>query len=112
MSTDNPFGTDAAPPSPPADDPRDRIIAAQAEEIAALRGRRNAPAAEVPSAAHTVEADETLSSIAAKYGSSAEVVYGVNKTAIEGGASSRGFPDSEGGRILFPGTVLKVPHLS
>jgi hypothetical protein len=89
----------------------DQLIASLMAENAALRSRRNIASPEVPGVQHTVQTGDTLDSIAAQHGSSATLVYGANSTIIEAKAGARGFPDSEGGRLLFPGTVLKVPQV-
>jgi hypothetical protein len=66
------------------------------------------PEAESPTI-HVVQPDDTLDSIAEQYGLDAQVLYQLNTTTLEGEATCRGLAGgSEGGRILFPGTTLKL----
>jgi nucleoid-associated protein YgaU len=58
---------------------------------------------------YTVQEGDTLESIAEDKGTDPTVLYAVNASHLEGHATSRGFPSSESGRLLWPGSVLNVP---
>ena len=110
------------------DSAKDKYIADLENQINALRGRRNLPASEAPFISHTVTVADVsstktdaaggvvgvhpLEAIGAKYNVDPNVIYARNATRIEAEAGARGFPDSEGGRLLWPGTELKVPKVA
>ena len=92
---------------------KDAQIAALTSELQAVRARRNIPVPSAPHINHTVTSDEALSggleAIGEKYNVHPDLLYAHNTATIEGNATARGFQDSEGGRLLWPGTVLRVP---
>ena len=61
---------------------------------------------------YTIKSGDTLWGIAQKQlGSGAKYssIYSLNKTIIEDTAKKRGKTSSEGGKWIFPGTVIKLP---
>ena len=106
---------------PTAQVDKDAQIAALKEELNALRGRRNLPTPEAPHVLHVVKNEDLtvtdkdnnyvhpLTVIANQYGTDADILYAHNGITLEANARARGFPDSEGGRLIWPGTVLRVP---
>ena len=61
---------------------------------------------------HTVQKGDTLWAIARKYygnGSKYTSIYNENKTIIEQTAKKYGNKSSNGGNLIYPGTVLTIP---
>jgi hypothetical protein len=97
--------------TPPVD-PRDAQIAFLTQQLNNLRGSRGVQVADpTPFVAHTVTAEQehNLPAIAEQHGVDPALIYAHNAVTLEGNAQARGFRDSEGGRLIWPGTELKVP---
>jgi LysM repeat protein len=92
-----------------ANDPRDSQIALLLRELDAVRARQGVPATQVPHVKYVVQPGDTLASIGKTFDSPVSILQAINSVTLEGHAQARGFQDSEGGRLLFPGTELKVP---
>lgn len=99
----------AAAEAAKANDPRDSQIALLLRELDAVRARQGVPATQVPHVKYVVQPGDTLESIGKTFDSPVSILQAINSVTLEGHAQARGFQDSEGGRLLFPGTELKVP---
>lgn len=55
---------------------------------------------------YTVQAGDTLSSIGGRLNVNWHTLYQLNMATIEAAARAHGHPDSNGGALIFPGTVL------
>lgn len=89
--------TPEAPSTPPAAPSQTATVAEPAPEPAAPT-------------TYVVQPGDTLSGIAAKlHLSSWQQLYTANVATIEAAAHGRGFADSGGGHLIFPGTVLRIP---
>lgn len=63
------------------------------------------------STTYTIKSGDTLWSIAQKHlgsGTKYSTLYNLNKTIIEETAKKRGYSSSDGGKWIFPGTVIKL----
>ena len=59
-----------------------------------------------PTRVYTIKTGDTLYKIAAKLGVSESLLYQNNKSVIEDAARKHGHANSNGGNLIFPGTVL------
>jgi hypothetical protein len=59
-------------------------------------------------ATHVVQTGEKIADVAEAYGLSTAELYQLNAGVLDRAASARGFGHSEGGRIVYPGTILKL----
>ncbi len=57
---------------------------------------------------HIVQVGENFADIAKACGLSIGELYQLNAGVLDRAAYARGFGHSEGGRIVFPGTILKL----
>ena len=57
---------------------------------------------------HVVQTGETFEEIANAHGLTVPDLYQLNAGVLDRAAKARGFGHSEGGRIIFPGTILKL----
>jgi hypothetical protein len=57
---------------------------------------------------HVVQTGETFAEIADTYGLGVADLYQLNAGMLDREAKARGLEHSEGGRIIFPGTILKL----
>jgi hypothetical protein len=104
---------------------KDAQIAALMQELQAARSSRALPPIDFPHVLHVVRDEDVatitedkdggksfahpMDTLAVKYSTNAAAIYGHNQATLEGNAINRGFRDSEGGRLVWPGTVLKIP---
>lgn len=81
------------------------------QQLNELRGNRGIAAPEAPFKTHVVTGDQehNLPAIGEQHGVDPALIYAHNSVTLEGNATARGFRDSEGGRLVWPGTTLKVP---
>lgn len=57
---------------------------------------------------HVVQTGEKFTDIAKACGLSTGELYQLNAGVLDRAAHARGFGHSEGGRIVYPGTILKL----
>lgn len=100
--------------TPPPNDEAANLRAQNAlliQQLNELRGNRGIATPETPFKTHVVtgEQEHNLPAIGEQHGVDPALIYAHNSVTLEGNAIARGFRDSEGGRLVWPGTTLKVP---
>ena len=81
-----------------------------APTVAATPKATTAPGKSAPPmpTVHVIEPGDTLDSIAATYGVDSDALHSWNGGELDRQAAARGHNNSEGGRILFPGSELSL----
>jgi hypothetical protein len=57
---------------------------------------------------YVIKPGDTLSDIANEFGMTMDDIWQRNRGALDAAAQSRGYPSSNAGTLIFPGTTLNV----